>query len=156
MAHTQNHTPVKSSEQPASSQQSTTPLLSNSISKPEPESVVLTTPTRYSEKHERMIKTLSSKISTLNSEILKTEALLSEAHTKLNPPNIKAADTDGNTDRDTAAPKDPAAIVQRHIRLLHEYNEIKDIGQGLMGLVAEARGVRHVDVQREFGVGDGD
>lgn len=56
----------------------------------------------------------------------------------------------------TAVRKDAAAIVQRHIRLLHEYNEIKDIGQGLMGLIAEARGVRHVEVQRDFGIGDGD
>lgn len=52
--------------------------------------------------------------------------------------------------------KDAAAIVQRHIRLLHEYNEIKDIGQGLMGLIAEARGVRQVEVQRDFGIGEGD
>lgn len=46
--------------------------------------------------------------------------------------------------------------VKRHIRLLHEYNEIKDIAQGLMGLIAEARGVRHVDVQREYGVKEQD
>lgn len=46
--------------------------------------------------------------------------------------------------------------MQQHIRLLHEYNEIRDIGQGLLGLIADARGVRHVDVQREFGVADGD
>ncbi|KAL4991208.1 Swi5-domain-containing protein [Aspergillus falconensis] len=48
---------------------------------------------------------------------------------------------------------DPSETVKRHIRLLHEYNEIKDIGQGLMGLIADARGVRQVDVQKEFGVG---
>ncbi|KAL4942134.1 hypothetical protein BDV06DRAFT_192974 [Aspergillus oleicola] len=51
---------------------------------------------------------------------------------------------------------DPSETVKRHIRLLHEYNEIKDIGQGLMGLIADARGVRQVDVQREFGVGSKD
>ncbi|PKX96802.1 SWI5/SAE3 family protein [Aspergillus novofumigatus IBT 16806] len=51
---------------------------------------------------------------------------------------------------------DPSTTVKRHIRLLHEYNEIKDIGQGLMGLIADARGMRQVDVQREFGVGDRD
>lgn len=50
----------------------------------------------------------------------------------------------------------PEAIVKRHIRLLHQYNEIKDIGQGLMGLIADGRGVRHVDVQSEFGVGGKD
>jgi DNA repair protein Swi5/Sae3 len=52
--------------------------------------------------------------------------------------------------------QEPSAIVQRHIRLLHQYNEIKDIGQGLMGLIAEARGVRYADVQKEYGVGKGD
>jgi DNA repair protein Swi5/Sae3 len=51
---------------------------------------------------------------------------------------------------------DPTATVKRHIRLLHEYNEIKDVGQGLMGLIAEGRGVRQIEVEREFGVGDKD
>ncbi|KAJ5443528.1 DNA repair protein SWI5, partial [Penicillium daleae] len=51
---------------------------------------------------------------------------------------------------------DPSETVKRHIRLLHEYNEIKDIAQGLMGLIAEARGVRHVDVQQEYGVEEQD
>lgn len=51
---------------------------------------------------------------------------------------------------------DPSETVKRHIRLLHEYNEIKDIAQGLMGLIAEAREVRHVDVQREYGVKEQD
>ena len=50
----------------------------------------------------------------------------------------------------------PQSIVQRHIRLLHEYNEIKDIAQGLMGMIADGRGVRHIEVQREFGVGGDD
>lgn len=48
------------------------------------------------------------------------------------------------------------ATVNRHIRLLHEYNEIKDTAQGLMGLVADARGVRQVEVEKEFGVKEGD
>ncbi|KAL4734900.1 Swi5-domain-containing protein [Aspergillus similis] len=51
---------------------------------------------------------------------------------------------------------DPSETVKRHIRLLHEYNEIKDIGQGLMGLIADARGVRQVDVLKEFGLGMND
>ncbi|KAJ5320577.1 hypothetical protein PENANT_c033G11172 [Penicillium antarcticum] len=51
---------------------------------------------------------------------------------------------------------DPTATVKRHIRLLHEYNEIKDIGQGLMGLIAEGRGVRQIEVEREFGAGEKD
>ena len=43
-------------------------------------------------------------------------------------------------------------VVKKHIRLLHEYNEIKDVAQGIMGLIADSRGVRIVDVQDEFGV----
>ena len=51
---------------------------------------------------------------------------------------------------------DPSITVKRHIRLLHDYNEIKDVAQGLMGLIAEARGVRQIEVQREFGAGEKD
>jgi hypothetical protein len=42
--------------------------------------------------------------------------------------------------------------VKEHIKLLHEYNELKDVGQGLMGLIADQRGVRIVEVQEEFGI----
>jgi hypothetical protein len=47
-------------------------------------------------------------------------------------------------------------IVKDHIKLLHEYNELKDVGQGLMGLIADQRGVRIVEVQEEFGIEAGD
>lgn len=40
------------------------------------------------------------------------------------------------------------------IQLLTQYNDIKDIGQGLMGLIAEQRGCRVVDVMRDLGVED--
>lgn len=43
-------------------------------------------------------------------------------------------------------------INKKHIKLLHEYNELKDIGQGMMGLIADQRGVRIVEVQDEFGI----
>lgn len=43
-------------------------------------------------------------------------------------------------------------IVRDHIKLLHEYNELKDVGQGLMGLIADQRGVRIIEVQEEFGI----
>jgi hypothetical protein len=37
----------------------------------------------------------------------------------------------------------PAAeTVKKHIKLLHEYNDIRDVGQGLIGMIAENRGVR--------------
>lgn len=48
------------------------------------------------------------------------------------------------------------AVVTAHITALQRYNEIKDIGQGLMGMIAEARGVRVADVMEDFGVGETD
>ncbi|KAK3110223.1 hypothetical protein LTR53_015700 [Teratosphaeriaceae sp. CCFEE 6253] len=44
------------------------------------------------------------------------------------------------------------AVIKEHISLLHRYNEIKDIGQGLMGLIADQRGVRVAVVQEDFGL----
>jgi len=52
--------------------------------------------------------------------------------------------------------KDPQATVKAHIKLLHDYNEIRDIGQGLMEISADNRGVRVSDVYRDFDVGEGD
>ncbi|KAJ5641515.1 Swi5-domain-containing protein [Penicillium lividum] len=51
---------------------------------------------------------------------------------------------------------DPATTVQRHVRLLHEYNEIKDAAQGLMGLIADAKGARVAEIHQEFGVDEKD
>ena len=45
-------------------------------------------------------------------------------------------------------------VIKNHIALLHKYNEIKDIGQGLMGLIADKRDCRVVSVMEEFGVGE--
>ena len=46
--------------------------------------------------------------------------------------------------------------MNNHIRQLHKYNEIRDVGQGLIGMIAELRGVRVVDVYKEFDIGEGD
>lgn len=65
--------------------------------------------------------------------------------------DVEMADGDDEpTEADimTAANK----IVKDHIKLLHEYNELKDVGQGLMGLIADQRGVRIIEVQEEFGI----
>lgn len=51
---------------------------------------------------------------------------------------------------------DPAVTAERHIRLLHEYNEIKDVGQGLMGMIADTKGVRVVEIHKEYGVSEKD
>ncbi|KAH8702584.1 putative DNA repair protein Swi5/Sae3 [Talaromyces proteolyticus] len=77
---------------------------------------------------------LRASISKLEQQIQETETQLQEVTSKLRSPE-KASQT-----------------VRDHIHLLHAYNEIRDIGQGLLGLIAEARGARHIDIQNEFGV----
>ena len=52
--------------------------------------------------------------------------------------------------------KDAQSIIKRHIHLLSKYNEIRDIGQGLIGMVAENRRVRVQECQEEFGITDKD
>jgi len=48
----------------------------------------------------------------------------------------------------------PAAeTVKKHIKLLHDYNDIRDVGQGLVGMIADNRGVRIGELYGEFGVG---
>jgi hypothetical protein len=67
----------------------------------------------------------------------------------------QSADVDmSNDDEPTEVDIMSAAnkMVKEHIKLLHEYNELKDVGQGLMGLIADQRGVRIVEVQDEFGI----
>ncbi|PYI10039.1 Swi5-domain-containing protein [Aspergillus sclerotiicarbonarius CBS 121057] len=85
---------------------------------------------------DKKLSTLRTSIASLQSQITEIESQIAQTKAKLK--------------------NDPSTTVQRHIRLLHEYNEIKDIAQGLMGLIADARGVRQVDVQREYGVDDRD
>ena len=43
-----------------------------------------------------------------------------------------------------------------HIRRLGKYNEIKDVAQELIGMVAEMRACRVVDVMRDFEIEDDD
>lgn len=50
----------------------------------------------------------------------------------------------------------PHETVRAHIAHLHAYNEIRDVGQGLIGLVADGRNVRAAEVYEEFGVSDKD
>ena len=50
----------------------------------------------------------------------------------------------------------PAKTVKQHIHLLHAYNDIRDVGMGLLGIVAENRGVRIRDVYEDFGVSGDD
>jgi hypothetical protein len=49
-------------------------------------------------------------------------------------------------------------VIKEHIARLHAYNEVKDIALGLMGMVADARGVRVAELYEggEFGVAEKD
>lgn len=61
-----------------------------------------------------------------------------------------------DTETQIAILKEAQTIIKKHIKQLHEYNEIKDVAQGLIGLIAEQRGVRVVECEGDFGVGKGD
>ncbi|BCS20204.1 SWI5/SAE3 family protein [Aspergillus puulaauensis] len=101
-------------------------------STPEKSQVFPISPTQGSQR-DKKLTSLRASITELETQARQIEDQVAEVHAKLK--------------------NDPSDTVKRHIRLLHEYNEIKDIGQGLMGLIADTRGVRQVDVQKEFGVG---
>ena len=47
-------------------------------------------------------------------------------------------------------------VIQTHIKLLQDYNAVKDVAQGLMGILADKRGVRLVDVMEDLGLSDGE
>ncbi|KAL4819491.1 Swi5-domain-containing protein [Aspergillus spinulosporus] len=86
----------------------------------------------HDSQRDKKLASLRASITALESQSAQLEAQIAEIRAKLK--------------------NDPSETVKRHIQLLHEYNEIKDIGQGLMGLIADARGVRQVEVQKEFGL----
>ncbi|ODQ63447.1 hypothetical protein NADFUDRAFT_47852 [Nadsonia fulvescens var. elongata DSM 6958] len=46
----------------------------------------------------------------------------------------------------------PPKIVNCHIKLLKEYNEVRDIALGFIGMISEQRGIRVKDVLEEMGV----
>lgn len=77
------------------------------------------------------------------------EVLPSTAAHSSPPPPLTPAEEAETTSR-------AHGVIKEHIRLLSKYNEIRDIGQGLIGMVADNRRVRIRDCQEEFGVGDDD
>ena len=75
--------------------------------------------------------------------------LLFPSKIKIHYKNIAEAKSDTpNPSRN----KNAAETVKTHIRLLHQYNEIRDIGSGLLGMIADNRGVRVGEVFEEYGV----
>jgi Swi5 len=120
---------------------------------------------------------LTAKISALEAQLPTLRAELSSTHAQLNqalkperpqthPPSQSRSqsqpathpcDKKKHSDVEIGPEFEIASgIVKRHITLLHQYNEIKDAGLGLMGLIADARGVRLGTVLEEFGVGGKD
>ncbi|KAF3283868.1 hypothetical protein TWF970_001039 [Orbilia oligospora] len=50
----------------------------------------------------------------------------------------------------------PKATIKQHIKLLHDFNEIRDVGLHLIGMIADERGVGLKEVLGEFGVTEKD
>jgi DNA repair protein Swi5/Sae3 len=98
---------------------------------------------------------LYSQISTLQSQISTTQTTLADTLTKLQS-HLPSESQSGSQPDEPALQAQAEAIVKRHIGLLHAYNEIKDVGQGLIGLIADSRGVRVREVMEEMGVGEKD
>ena len=103
---------------------------------------------------------LQSQISALQSQIAAAQANLDDTLSKLqsqlstSPEKFPPGSPLPQSHADTQSQAE--AIVKRHIKLLHAYNETKDMGQGLMGLIADARGVRLKEVMEEMGVEEDD
>jgi len=51
---------------------------------------------------------------------------------------------------------DPAAAVKRHIKLLHDYNEIRDVALNFVGKIAEKERCRAIDVLKEYDLDEKD
>ena len=47
---------------------------------------------------------------------------------------------------------DPEVVVHRHITQLGVYNEIRDVAEGLMAIIAEEKGIRLGEVMEGFGL----
>ncbi|KAK5166240.1 uncharacterized protein LTR77_008501 [Saxophila tyrrhenica] len=72
------------------------------------------------------------------------------------PSGLAMPDSWAEDEKTKSALASANVTIKEHISLLHKYNEIKDIGQGLMGLIAESRGVRVATVMEDYGMGEKD
>ncbi|KAL8908501.1 MAG: hypothetical protein Q9171_005419 [Xanthocarpia ochracea] len=79
---------------------------------------------------------LENKIATLDAQIKEVQAKLEDATDKLN--------------------SDPNQTVNHHIKLLREYNDIRDIGTSLMGILANNRQVQMKRIYEDFHVDEKD
>ncbi|KAL9136603.1 MAG: hypothetical protein Q9175_002195 [Cornicularia normoerica] len=116
---------------------SSSPTSTREASKPEPPTASPSSRVQPDALEAQKIAALNAKIALLENQIRETEE--------------KRREVDGQLKTN-----DPQATVKAHIKLLHNYNEIRDVGQGLMGIIADSRGVRVRDVYHDFDVGEGD
>jgi hypothetical protein len=88
------------------------------------------------------------------------QSLLSERLALINstplPSGLPMPDDWTEAQKTEQALKSANERIKEHIDLLHRYNEIKDVAMGLLGLVAEKRGVRVKVLMEEFGIGEQD
>ncbi|KAI5208571.1 hypothetical protein E4T39_01422 [Aureobasidium subglaciale] len=79
--------------------------------------------------------------------------LLSQRTCLVDPLSTPSSSEAGETDsRAKTAVETANTKIKSQIRQLQQYNDIKDIGTQLMGLIAEKRGCRIGEVQEEFGI----
>jgi hypothetical protein len=130
----------------ATSDSSLLPQLSASIEPP----AASTTSTPAKTPQEVMLAELKAQKSAMLASLAALPAIqvLMEEHASSDVEMVDGDDEPTEANIMAAANK----IVKDHIKLLHEYNELKDVGQGLMGLIADQRGVRIIEVQEEFGI----
>ena len=110
---------------------------------------------------------LEAKIKSLQTQIDDTRAKLNEAAAKLkyvfSPERSLLVKQSGDSSRvlivfHFTLRRNPDAnqIVQNHIRLLREYNDMRDIATSLMGIIAENRQVQMKRIYEEFDVNEKD
>ena len=97
------------------------------------------------------VDALVQKRTRLEATIAALEAERAEIAAKVKLPSDLASSSE-NESNVKAALTAAQRVVKEHIALLHKYNEIKDVGQGLMGMIADTRGVRIASVMEDFGV----
>ncbi|GAB7362175.1 hypothetical protein MBLNU230_g2201t1 [Neophaeotheca triangularis] len=103
------------------------------------------------------LQALASKKATLEQKLHDLQTQRAEAVAKATLPSGLAMPEDWSEEQKSKQAFATAnGLIKEHIALLHRYNEVKDIGLGLMGMVAEKRSVKQAEVMEEFGVGEKD
>jgi len=109
----------------------------------------------------------STSVQALESKIVETESQLSDTLSQISelpsfPAQGEPTSTSSDlqfrggaielTDNDQAALAYSSQVFSRHISLLKKYNEIKDIAQGMLSIIAEKEGRRLAEIMEEYGL----